>query len=113
MFLLKPIRDPTVINLISSEQQTRFVCPNDSLTTTSNTTGDLAGFQLLVDVAVKELHRIQQDSNSSFTTTLQLVSCVFLFFLLLVPMPEKHTSHFFFFVCVNSMFFRFFILLFF
>jgi len=63
--LLKPIRDPTVINLISSEQQTRFVCPNDSLTTTSNSVGDLAGFQLLVDVAVKELHRIQQDSNSS------------------------------------------------
>jgi hypothetical protein len=63
--LLKSIRDPTVINLISSEQQTRFVCPNDSLTTTSNTVGDLAGFQLLVDVAVKELHRIQQDSNSS------------------------------------------------
>ncbi len=63
--LVKSIRDPTVINLISSEQQTRLVCPNDSLTTTSNTTGDLAGFQLLVDVAVKELHRIQQDSNSS------------------------------------------------
>ncbi|CAF1244311.1 unnamed protein product [Adineta steineri] len=63
--LLKPTRDPTVINLISSEQQTRLACPNDSLTTTSNTTGDLAGFQLLVDVAVKELHRIQQDSNSS------------------------------------------------
>jgi hypothetical protein len=50
--------------LISSEQQTRFVCPNDSLTTTT-ASGDLAGFQLLVDVAVKELHRIQQDSNSS------------------------------------------------
>jgi hypothetical protein len=59
--LLKPIRDPTVINLISTEQQTRFARPNDSLTPT----GDLAGFQLLVDVAVKELHRIQQDSNSS------------------------------------------------
>ncbi|CAF3206524.1 unnamed protein product [Rotaria socialis] len=74
--LLKPIRDPTVINLISSEQQqTCTVRSNDSLppppppppatTTTSNTTGDLAGFQLLVDVAVKELHRIQQDGNSS------------------------------------------------
>jgi hypothetical protein len=63
--LLKSIRDPTVINLISSEQQTRFSSTNDSLTTMSNTNGDLAGFQLLVDVAVKELHRIQQDSNSS------------------------------------------------
>jgi homeobox protein TGIF1 len=64
--LFKSIRDPPVINLISSEQATCLVSPNDSLTTTSsNPTGDLAGFQLLVDVAVKELHRIQQDSNSS------------------------------------------------
>lgn len=63
--LFKSIRDPPVINLISSEQATCLVSPNDSLTTmSSNPTGDLAGFQLLVDVAVKELHRIQQDSNS-------------------------------------------------
>lgn len=60
--LFKSIRDPPVINLISSEQTTCLVSPNESLT--SNPTGDLAGFQLLVDVAVKELHRIQQDSNS-------------------------------------------------
>ncbi|CAF2744675.1 unnamed protein product [Rotaria sp. Silwood2] len=63
--LLKPLRDPTVINLISSEQQICNVRSNDSSTTSTNTTGDLAGFQLLVDVAVKELHRIQQDGNSS------------------------------------------------
>jgi len=59
--LFKSIRDPTVINLISSERH----CPNESSSSTSQTTGDLAGFQLLVDVAVKELHRIQQDNNSS------------------------------------------------
>ncbi|CAF3327137.1 unnamed protein product [Rotaria sp. Silwood2] len=63
--LLKPLRDPTVINLISSEQQICNVRSNDSSTISTNTTGDLAGFQLLVDVAVKELHRIQQDGNSS------------------------------------------------
>jgi hypothetical protein len=58
--LSKSLCDPAVINLISSE------CPNDSLTpTTNHPSSDLAGFQLLVDVAVKELHRIQQDSNSS------------------------------------------------
>ena len=61
--LLKSIRDPPVINLISTEQATCLVSPNDSSSTTTMT-GDLAGFQLLVDVAVKELHRIQQDSNS-------------------------------------------------
>jgi hypothetical protein len=41
----------------------------DSLTTStsnnSSTGGDLAGFQLLVDVAVKELHRIQQGNGNS------------------------------------------------
>ena len=54
--LFKPVRDPTVINLISTESTTR---------SSHQTSGDLAGFQLLVDVAVKELHRIEQDSNSS------------------------------------------------
>lgn len=64
--LLKPIRDPTVINLISTEQQTsRVMRSSDSSASGHHPTGDLAGFQLLVDVAVKELHRIQQDSNSS------------------------------------------------
>lgn len=52
--LFKQVRDPTVINLISSESHK----------------ADLAGFQLLVDVAVKELHRIEQDSNSSSSVTL-------------------------------------------
>jgi len=71
--LLKPIRDPTVINLISTDskqqQQTRSIRSTDSLTTStstnSSTGGDLAGFQLLVDVAVKELHRIQQGNGNS------------------------------------------------
>lgn len=31
---------------------------------------ELENFQLLVDVAVKELHRIEQDSNSSSSVTL-------------------------------------------
>jgi hypothetical protein len=74
--LVKPIRDPTVINLISTnskqqqqQQQTRSICSTDSLTTStsnnSSTGGDLAGFQLLVDVAVRELHRIQQGNGNS------------------------------------------------
>jgi len=72
--VLKSTRDPTVINLIStnskpSQQQTRSICSTDSMTTStsnnSSTGGDLAGFQLLVDVAVKELHRIQQGNGNS------------------------------------------------
>jgi hypothetical protein len=65
--LLKTIRDSSVINLISTDtkQQTRIIRPTDSLTTsTSSTGGDLAGFQLLVDVAVRELHRIQQGNGN-------------------------------------------------
>jgi len=73
-FVLKSIHDPTVINLIStnsrpSQQQTRSIGSTDSMTTStsnnSSTGGDLAGFQLLVDVAVKELHRIQQGNGNS------------------------------------------------
>ncbi len=66
--LVKPIRDPTVINLISTnskQSQTRSIQSTDSLTNTSSTGGDLAGFQLLVDVAVRELHRIQQGNGNS------------------------------------------------
>ena len=68
--VFKPLRDPTVINLISTDskqqQQTRLICSPDSLpTSTSSTGGDLAGFQLLVDVAVRELHRIQQGNGNS------------------------------------------------
>jgi len=70
--LVKQIRDPPVINLISTnskQQQTRSICSTDPLTTStsnnSSTGGDLAGFQLLVDVAVKELHRIQQGNGNS------------------------------------------------
>jgi homeobox protein TGIF1 len=63
--LFKSVRDPTVINLISTEQQTRPVRSTDTSSNTQHPSGDLAGFQLLVDVAVKELHRIQQDNNSS------------------------------------------------
>lgn len=68
--LLKPIRDPTVINLISTnsktaQTQTRPISSTDSLTNSSSTGGDLAGFQLLVDVAVRELHRIQQGNGNS------------------------------------------------
>ena len=70
--LLKPIRDPAVINLISTESkqaQTRLICSTDSLSTSTSSTnsssGDLAGFQLLVDVAVRELHRIQQGNGNS------------------------------------------------
>ena len=68
--LLKPVCDPTVINLISTEQQTCTIDSNDSSTTTSTSTmnhntSNLDGFRLLVDVAVKELHRIQQAGNNS------------------------------------------------
>ena len=70
--LRKPMRDPTVINLIStdsSSQHTRLRCSTDSLTTStsnnSSTNGDLTGFYLLVDVAVSELHRIQQGNGNS------------------------------------------------
>jgi hypothetical protein len=66
--LVKPIRDPTVINLISTnskQSQTRSISSTDSLTNSSSTGGDLAGFQLLVDVAVRELHRIQQGNGNS------------------------------------------------
>lgn len=80
--LLKPIRDPTVINLISTEtkqqsQTTRLIRPLDSLNTSSSNTstnsGDLAGFQLLVDVAVKELHRIQQGNGTNSNGSLALL----------------------------------------
>lgn len=70
-FVLKQIRDPTVINLIStnskSQSQIRSISSNESLSTSQSTTngGDLAGFQLLVDVAVRELHRIQQGNGNS------------------------------------------------
>jgi homeobox protein TGIF1 len=63
--LLKAVRDPTVINLISTDQQTRSIRSTEVSTSAHHPSGDLAGFQLLVDVAVKELHRIQQDSNSN------------------------------------------------
>ncbi|CAF3333041.1 unnamed protein product [Rotaria socialis] len=74
--ILKPIRDPTVINLISTDSkqqpQTRLLCSTDTMTTSTTNTnsiggggGDLAGFQLLVDVAVRELHRIQQGNGNS------------------------------------------------
>ncbi len=67
--LVKPIHDPTVINLISTnskqQPQTRSISSTDSLTNNSSTGGDLAGFQLLVDVAVRELHRIQQGNGNS------------------------------------------------
>ncbi|CAF1006477.1 unnamed protein product [Rotaria magnacalcarata] len=74
--VLKPIRDPTVINLISTDSkqqpQTRLLCSTDTMTTSTTNTnstggggGDLAGFQLLVDVAVRELHRIQQGNGNS------------------------------------------------
>jgi len=77
-YVLKQIRDPTptVINLISttattnskSQSQIRSISSStDSLSTSQSTTngGDLAGFQLLVDVAVRELHRIQQGNGNS------------------------------------------------
>jgi homeobox protein TGIF1 len=63
--VLKPIRDPTVINLISTNSKNQPTRSTDSLTTSSSTGGDLAGFQLLVDVAVRELHRIQQGNGNS------------------------------------------------
>lgn len=87
--LLKPIRDPTVINLITTDnkQQTRLIRPSDSFNTTnsspstnvntttssSSTGGDLAGFQLLVDVAVRELHRIQQSNATNSNGNLALL----------------------------------------
>ena len=69
--LLKPIRDPAVINLITTDakQQSRVIRSSETLTTATSShstgSGDLAGFQLLVDVAVRELHRIQQGSGNS------------------------------------------------
>lgn len=67
--LFKSIRDPTVINLINTNETTTTTTTTRSTSTSQS--GDLAGFQLLVDVAVRELHRIQQangtnsNSNSS------------------------------------------------
>jgi hypothetical protein len=67
--VFKPLRDPTVINLISTDSkqsQTRLICSSDSSTSNNSSGGgDLAGFQLLVDVAVRELHRIQQGNGNS------------------------------------------------
>ena len=74
--LLTPIRDPAVINLITTDakqqqqQQSRVIRTSETLSTAaasshSTGSGDLAGFQLLVDVAVRELHRIQQGSGNS------------------------------------------------
>lgn len=69
--IFKPVRDATVINLISTDPSTRIVRTTSEPTTSNHhhplpaPSGDLAGFQLLVDVAVKELHRIQQDNNSN------------------------------------------------
>ena len=119
--LLKSIRDPTVINLITTDSKpqqqmsARLLRPADSSTTTSTTTssqpsstsgGDLAGFQLLVDVAVRELHRIQQGNGNSNGNLALLCNwnlpCVFLQ-TFLCHEKKKSAICFLFVLCVNSM----------
>ena len=76
--LFKSIRDPTVINLIATPQQQMLPPVNRNIRSTdplnnSSQTGDLAGFQLLVDVAVRELHRIQQSNGNNNNGNLPLL----------------------------------------